>query len=246
MRNNQIIIIFAVLLIVGFSCGKPSKVVNGNILNSIDIKYDSLFGLFIERNHYPRQIVPPENLKYHKGYPLERRVFSPKVYGLTFDLRLSNQVSHSYIPVLHIYNDSVQSLIPVYTILSQEDDSDSAAQRVFIKAFNDLTMQLRLNKKEDVISLLNSMMSLFNMERISSSYEFKIYKYICEDFIANGSYQSSCKDDILLNLPIIEKGYQDEGVLVYGSNSIVALVLDLDKAYLTNVTPLNLSCQSFK
>lgn len=201
------------------SSSNPNQETNSSIqLNRADSSFDSRMSELVVRQHYKPDITPPGQLKYHMVYDLKKRLYLPEFYNLTFDLRKYNQSSHNDITVLHVYNDSIQHVLPFINVFHKNDQSVVNGTKALGEEINSLIESLKLKQQYEVSSLLDVIMSMYSNKRLESEIDIKVYEMRGQKFLKEGSFPGNCKSDIENNLSLISKMHIEPNAVIYGGD----------------------------
>lgn len=210
-------------------------------VSKIDVGFDSCMSDLITLYHYKPDVTPPGKLKYNMVYDLKKRLYLPQFHNLTFDLRKYNQSSHSNITVLHIYNDSIELIVPFIYIFNPDDKSTVNGTKVLGEQLSNLVKLLKLNQQYEVASLLDVIMNMYDTKRVESRTDIKVYEMQCRKFIEEGSYAGNCKSDIENNLRLAGKLYGEPNTMIYGRD-MPTFIFKINNLFEVSAEYLNYDC----
>lgn len=222
---------------------KPSK-------RTPDGEFELKMAEILDKYNYESSFRVHNSNSLSQIYSLVERRYFPEFRNFTFDFRKLSQASNDIALVVHIYNDSIQCILPLtdlqyYFYRSMEGNEGKYEEHMnFEPTLNDALMALRLKEPWEVEMFLDHLMSYFNASKIVEPIDVEIYKIKNNYFFKHGRFKNSCEVDLKNNNRFVVKNYKIKNSFLYSDGVVIYFFKLIDNGKIKTQI-LNYSCANF-
>lgn len=204
----------------------------------------------LDKYNYEPSFRTHHSIPLSQIYSLVERRYFPAFHNFTFDFRKLSQGSNDIAPVVHIYNDSMQCILPFtdlqyYFYRSMEGNEGKYEEHMnFEPTLNDALIALRLKEPWDIEMFLDYLMDYFNASKIAEPIDVEIYKIKSNYFRKHGSFKKSCEGDLKKNNRFVINNFKIKNLFLYSDGVVIYCFKLIDNGTIETQI-LNYSCANF-